>query len=132
MTTQRVLVLTYIVLGLLLALTLEQIYGGVFGRWAVLGFLNQSLLPQLGEWTWATALGFATAAGVGVWTWRSPKLQPVAVQVVEEMQRVTWPTLAETRAATVAVIVASVVCAAMLGLFDWVWSLLTSQVYNPQ
>ena len=41
----------------------------------------------------------------------------------------TWPSLRETRAATVAVIVASVVAAVILGVFDIVWSWLSAKIY---
>ena len=46
-----------------------------------------------------------------------------------ELQRVTWPSLRETRAATVAVIVASAVAAVILGVFDMVWSWLSAKIY---
>ena len=48
------------------------------------------------------------------------------------MTRVTWPTAAETRAATYAVIVATLVCAVMLGFFDYGWGMLTETVYKPR
>jgi preprotein translocase subunit SecE len=42
---------------------------------------------------------------------------------------VTWPSLRETRAATIAVIVASAIAAVVLGVFDLVWSWLSAKVY---
>ncbi len=43
----------------------------------------------------------------------------------------TWPSLEEARAATVAVIVASLIAACLLGLFDVFWQFLTDKIQNP-
>jgi len=61
--------------------------------------------------------------------WRIPKTQTASLEVALELRRVTWPSLRETRAATVAVIVASAIAAVILGLFDFVWSWLSQQIY---
>ena len=129
MSTQRILLLSYIVLGVLLGLVLEQGVSALGGIGA-LSFLNRSLFGLEG-WTWATLVGFALALGIALYTWRDPRVHAPAIQVVEELQRVTWPTIAETRAATYAVIVATLVVAVMLGLFDYGWGMLTQQVYSP-
>src|SRR6267143_1480403 len=44
---------------------------------------------------------------------------------------VSGPSFAETRAATIAVIVASVISAVLLGLFDVFWQFLTDKIQNP-
>jgi preprotein translocase subunit SecE len=43
---------------------------------------------------------------------------------------VTWPTLRETRAATIAVIVATLVASVILGAFDLFWGWLSASVYR--
>jgi preprotein translocase subunit SecE len=50
--------------------------------------------------------------------------------VALELRRVTWPTMRETRAATVAVIAASFVAAIILGGFDAAWAWLSSLIYG--
>lgn len=129
MSTQRILLLTYIVLGLILALVLEQAVAAL-GGFGALAFLNRSLFGLEG-WSYATLIAFGVMAGVGIFCWRDERVHGPAVQVVQELQRVTWPTLAETRTATYAVIVASFVCAILLGLFDYGWGMITQQVYKP-
>ena len=52
-------------------------------------------------------------------------------KVLAELRKVSWPGLAETRAATIAVIVASLIAAALLGLFDVIWQYLTDKIQNP-
>jgi preprotein translocase subunit SecE len=43
---------------------------------------------------------------------------------------VTWPTAKETRAATIVVIVMTLIAAVILFAFDLVWSQLTELVYG--
>lgn len=129
MSTQRLLLLSYLVLGVILALVLEQAIVAL-GGFSALAFLNRSLFGLEG-WNIATIVAFAIALGVGVFCWRDPRVKGPATEVVEELQRVSWPTLAETRTATYAVIVASFVCAILLGLFDYGWGMVTQSVYAP-
>ena len=54
-----------------------------------------------------------------------------SLEIAAELRKVTWPSLAETRAATIAVIVASLIAAVLLGLFDVFWQFLTDKIQNP-
>ena len=66
---------------------------------------------------------------MAVVVWRIPKTQAVSLEVGLELQRVTWPSLRETRAATVAVVVASFIASIILGVFDFIWGRLSALVY---
>jgi preprotein translocase subunit SecE len=81
------------------------------------------------EWTLSTVLGYAIAAVAAVLAWRSPRINAASMQVAQELERVSWPSLRETRASTVAVVVFTFVAAFLLGIFDLVWSRLSSLVY---
>jgi preprotein translocase subunit SecE len=61
--------------------------------------------------------------------WRIPRTQAVSLEVALELKRVTWPSLRETRASTVAVVVASFIAAIVLGTFDFIWGQLSALVY---
>jgi preprotein translocase subunit SecE len=128
MSPQRILLLSYIVLGLLLALTLENLLGGLFSSVAFLGFLNHTLFGSE-NWSYATVLGWGLGLAAALWCWRDPRVKTPATEVVDELTRVSWPSLPETRAATWAVIVTTLVFAVILGAFDFGWSALTSVVY---
>lgn len=130
MSTQRILLLGYIVLGVLVGLTLDQLVGGLLGRLPVFSFLNHELFGLEG-WTWSTLLGFGIALGLALFCWKDSRVRKPATQVVEELQRVTWPTAAETRAATIAVLVATAIISVILGAFDYVWAFVTQRIYNP-
>ncbi len=95
----------------------------------VLSYARVNDFAVLGDWSLSTVLGFGLAAVAAVVVWRIPRTQTVSLEVALELQRVTWPSLRETRAATVAVIVASAVAAVILGVFDMVWSWLSAKIY---
>ncbi|HEY6105777.1 MAG TPA: preprotein translocase subunit SecE, partial [Anaeromyxobacteraceae bacterium] len=73
--------------------------------------------------------GFGAAAVAGVVAWRTPRLHATSLEVAGELKKVTWPSLRETRAATLAVIAATFVAAAILGMFDYVWAWLSARIY---
>ncbi len=62
--------------------------------------------------------------------YRSDRIHGLANEVAAELKKVTWPPAKEVRAATMVVIVMALVSAAILGLFDMVWSNLTELIYG--
>ncbi|HEY0096990.1 MAG TPA: preprotein translocase subunit SecE, partial [Archangium sp.] len=58
------------------------------------------------------------AAGLAVGAYVHPKTHALSLEVASELMKVTWPSWAETKASTVAVIVASVVAAVLLFCID--------------
>jgi preprotein translocase SecE subunit len=130
MSTQRTLALSYLLIGVLVALTLEALLGSVVARVGALAPLNHEV-AGIQNWTWTTLIAFAGAGALGWFAWRDARVHGPATEVVEELQRVTWPSAAETRTATWAVIIATFVCAVLLGAFDYFWSFATAQVYSP-
>jgi preprotein translocase subunit SecE len=121
---KRYVAIFYVLAAIALGKFLEKI-SSLFFSYAR---LNDSTILVEG-WTLSTALGFALAAAVAVVVWRIPRTQAVSLEVALELKRVTWPTLRETRAATVAVVVASFIASMILGVFDYVWGFLSAQLY---
>jgi preprotein translocase subunit SecE len=72
----------------------------------------------------AWILGYAIAAGALVYTMRNVTAQDFANEVIVELRKVTWPTMKETRQATMVVIVVVAVIATILGAFDFMWAKL--------
>jgi preprotein translocase subunit SecE len=121
---KRVVAIFYFFAAVVVGIFLEKILG--------LGFsyarLNDAAV--LGDdWTLTTLLGYGIAALLAVLAWRSPRVNAVSMQVAQELERVSWPSLRETRASTVAVVIFTFVAAFLLGIFDVVWSRLSSLVY---
>jgi len=122
--SKRIVAIFYFFAAVVVGIFLEKILGIVFSY----ARLNDTALFG-DDWTVTTVLGYGIAAVLAVLAWRSPKVNAVSMQVAQELERVSWPNLRETRASTVAVVVFTFVAAFMLGIFDLVWSRLSSLVY---
>jgi preprotein translocase subunit SecE len=72
--------------------------------------------------TLTVVIGFVLAIGAAVYVYLSPKLREGGLDIATELKRVTWPSLAETRVSTVAVVIASLVSSLVLFFFDFVAS----------
>ena len=121
---KRMVIIFYVLTAAALGVFLEKMLGLVFSyaRWNDVAFFG-------GDWTLTTILGYAAAGAVAVIAWRTPKTRRVSFEIANELKKVTWPTMRETRASTVAVVVATFAAAAILGMFDYVWARLSSLVY---
>ncbi len=123
---KRLVAIFYVFAAIVLGVFLERLaeIGLSFAR-----FNDQQVLFDL---TWSDLVKYASylvALVAAVVTWRNPRAQTVSLEVAGELKKVTWPSLRETRAATVAVVVATFVAAIILGLFDFVWARLSTLVY---
>jgi preprotein translocase subunit SecE len=121
---KRLVAIFFVFAALATGVFLEKVLGLLFSytRWSDPAVLGE-------DWTLTTVLGYGTACIAAVIAWRTPRLQTVSLEIAAELKKVTWPSLRETRAATVAVIVATFVAAIILGIFDYVWAKLSSLVY---
>ena len=121
---KRLVVIFYVLAAISLGFFFEKVFAVVFtyARWNDVQVLGE-------DWTLTTILGFAVAFGGAAITYFNPKAQTVSYEIASELKKVTWPTLRETRAATVAVVVASVISMVILFAFDTLWSWLSAKVY---
>lgn len=124
MDPRRMVVIFFVLAAIAVGVFLEKILGLVFSyaRWNDPAIFGE-------DWSLTTVLGYAIAAAVAVVAWRTTRVQTVSFEIAAELKKVTWPTLRETRAATVAVLVATFAAAVILGVFDYVWAKLSSLVY---
>jgi preprotein translocase subunit SecE len=120
---KRIVGIAYVVAALALGVFLEKVVE------LGLAYARVNDFAVVGDWSLSTVLGFALAAATALVVWRIPRTQTVSLEVALELQRVTWPSIRETKAATVAVIVASAVASVILGVFDMVWSWLSAKIY---
>jgi len=128
MTNTRMVAIGYVVLALAAGFFLEHVLLAAFGAFAPTQPLTR---PLAGDWTWSSIVGLSLAAGTAIYLWMNQKTHDVSLEIAAELRKVSWPSLAETRAATVAVIVASIIAALLLGLFDVFWQFLTDKIQNP-
>jgi preprotein translocase subunit SecE len=121
---KRYVAIFYVLAAIALAKFFEKISALVF---SYARFNDATVLVE--GWTLSTVIGFAVAAALAVVVWRIPRTQMVSLEIALELKRVTWPSLRETRASTVAVVVASFIAAIVLGVFDFIWGRLSALVY---
>jgi len=130
MTNTRLVAIGYVVLALAAGLFLEHVLLAGFGAFGP----TQPLTRPLGgdsTWTWCSVIGLGIAAVAALWLWLTPKTHDVSLEIAAELRKVSWPGFPETRAATIAVIVASIIAAVLLGLFDVFWQFVTDKIQNP-
>ncbi len=123
---KRLVAIFYVFAAIVLGIFLEKVLGIAFSyaRW------NDRQL--FGDFTVSDVAGYAcyaVAAAAALVAWRNARAQAVSLEVAGELKKVTWPSLRETRAATVAVVIATFAAAIILGVFDYVWAKLSSLVY---
>ena len=110
MDPKRLVVIFYLVAGIIFALFLEHVCGLIWGR---VGWADPVVIDGL-DWQVSTLLGFALAIGLVVFAYFHPRSHALSLEVASELMKVTWPSWEETKASTLAVIVASVVAAILL------------------
>ncbi len=75
-------------------------------------------------------VGLAAGLATFLVLYKHKKANEFGNDVVKETRKVTWPTIPETRAATVVVIILTAIISLILGLFDYVFASLTSLIYS--
>jgi preprotein translocase subunit SecE len=112
----RLVVIFYLVTTLVVALFLDHLLGQV---WARFGWPDPTLIEG-SDWKATTVLGGALALGGAIGCYVHPRTKALSLEVAGELMKVTWPSLDETRIATLAVVVASLVAAFILFGIDTV------------
>jgi preprotein translocase subunit SecE len=128
MTNTRMAAIGYVVLAIAAGLFLEHVLLAAFGAFGPTQPLTR---PLWSEWTWCSFIGLGLMGATAAYLWVNPKTNQVSMEIVGELRKVSWPSFAETRAATIAVIVASMIAAVLLGLFDVFWQFVTDKIQNP-
>jgi preprotein translocase subunit SecE len=70
------------------------------------------------------------ACGVAFALYRNDRIYELASEVTNELRKVSWPSRAETRSATVVVIITVLIFAVILGVYDAFWQWLTTRIYS--
>jgi preprotein translocase SecE subunit len=80
--------------------------------------------------TTVTAISAVIGLGGAVALYKNERVHSLVTDVVTELAKVTWPTRQETYISTIVVIVTSLIAAAVVGAFDFVWSFFTDLLYK--
>lgn len=112
--------------------------GGFMAAWVLTHFIEDmwavvwSYWPQLKrpDTVISNVAGIVIALVATVIAWRHERWFKFCCEVVVEISQVTWPNKAETRAATVVVIVLTLICSGILAGMDTFWSSVTDWLYG--
>jgi preprotein translocase SecE subunit len=105
------------------------------------GLLLFYLLKWTTDWIWGyftrapselyiTVGAAAVALLTGIILYRNERTYTLVNEVTAELKKVSWPTGKEVRAATIVVIVMTIISALILGFFDFIWSNVTEFIYG--
>lgn len=110
---------------------MKYLYTGYF----VAGCLVAFLVSKFGELAWeghdqiTTGVGIAAGVGAVIWGWQNLRLRHLAIETIDELVAVTWPSKQETYTATSVVIATAVIAAVIVFLLDRFWSWFTDLIY---
>jgi preprotein translocase SecE subunit len=120
----RYVTLSFIAFGLLLWVILAKAFGSI---WAIAKWNDFRVLGENLTLTGLVAFGFS--AVFVFFLMRHEGINRLADEIGNELKKVTWPTRAELKAATIVVIIFCFVMSAILGVFDAFWAMVTGWIY---
>jgi preprotein translocase SecE subunit len=118
--------------GSLLLGTTKYLYTGYFVGGCIVAFLVTHIVDMAwgeGHDQATTLMGVAAGVLAVVWAWRNQRLRESAMETIDELAAVTWPSKQETYTATVVVLVTSIVSALIIFGLDRFWNWVTDQIY---
>ena len=120
---RRMVGLAFVVFAFTGAMVLSRLIAAILGGLKI----NDPQLLGIQELTLSSVLGTALAVAAAVIAWLNPKVQETSLEVASELKKVTWPSFAETKVSTIAVIIATLVAALVLFFFDFISSKLMTE-----
>jgi preprotein translocase subunit SecE len=125
MSPKRIVVISYVVSAVLAGYLLTRLVS----RFVFEAFrFNNPHFFDLDELSVGSLIGYGVAIVGTVIAYRTPKLHELSLDVAAELRKVTWPGREEIRTSTVAVILASAVCALLLGVvYDFLGSKIMTE-----
>lgn len=112
--------------------TVRYLYTGYFVAGVVVAFLVSQIIDLAwGEGHDAVANTAGIVAGIVavVAGYKNLRLRTLAMETIEELAAVTWPSKQETYTATVVVMVTSIVASVIIFLLDRFWNWITDLIY---
>lgn len=118
---QRFVVVGILALGIIIALPLSHL---LQYAWVQIGWDDPPILSR--ELSLTRLIGYGIAAVAVIYCLKHKPTYTLALEVADELSKVTWPSREETGNATVVVLVTVVICSLFFGVFDAVWLWLTN------
>lgn len=126
MNVQRYVNISIVFIGLVVWVITSAFLG------TVLEWISPDLdFPIIGQkFTLTNLVGLLLGIGTAIVLRRTEKVNVLGLEIANELKKVTWPTMKETRLSTVVVIITTFIVSAILGFFDAMWAWATGFVYD--
>jgi len=118
--------MSFVVIGLV-----SYIIFGEFIAWGLDFFgagVNSALIGV--NFRMADLLSLVVSLALVIYLRRDDRIYTYAMEVGNELSKVTWPTWKETKLSTVVVVIVTLIISIILAGFDYLWSAISSLVYN--
>ncbi len=126
MNLQRFVNIGYVLVGLLSWVISSSLFG-----WLMDLISRDFDRPLIGtDFARSDLLGLLCGLAAGIALKLNRNVNTWALEVANELKKVTWPSWDETRMSTVVVIITSIIAALILGSFDALWAFLSSAIYS--
>ncbi len=100
----------------------EDVWGWAWSRWpASIGRPSEML---------SRGVGVGAGLALVIWLWTRERYFKFISEVAVEVSQIIWPTRAEIRAATIVVVIITIICSIILFLMDSGWSHATDWLYG--
>jgi len=109
----------------------KYLYTGYFVGGCVVAFL----VSHVTEAVWAghedvsNGIGVAVGFAAMMVAWKNIKLRTLAMETIEELAAVTWPSKDETTTATIVVMITAITAAVVIFVMDRFWNWITNTIY---
>ena len=109
----------------------KYLYTGYFVAACVVAFLTSHLVEAVwpGHENIASPIGAVVGLVAMVIAWKNIRLRTLAMETIEELAAVTWPTKDETSTATVVVLATTAVASVVIFAMDRFWNWITDVIY---
>ncbi|MBI3178276.1 MAG: preprotein translocase subunit SecE [Deltaproteobacteria bacterium] len=124
---QRFVVVGILALAIIAAIPLSHLLQWTFVQ---VGWDDPPMLSR--ELPMTRVIAYGVAAAAAVFCLKHRTTYNLALEVADEMSKVTWPSREETGYATVVVLVTVLICSVYLGVFDAVWLWLTDMILGVE
>jgi preprotein translocase subunit SecE len=106
---------------IIMTVVFDRAFASIF---AAVNVANSNVLGD--RFTVSTLAGLLVSAAGAAYAWVNVKSKEFIAESVDELGKVSWPDMAETKMNTIVVIVFSFIAAGILGVFDSVFGWLTN------
>ncbi len=126
MNVKRYVNMGFVIGGLLAWICLAPLFGWLFEL--VSPAWDKPIMGA--EFRVSNLLGLVAAVGVTAYFFVRDDVYTYALEIGNELSKVTWPKWPETKTSTIVVIITTLIIASILGLFDFVWAKMTGLIYK--